>query len=258
MNRHDAQHSEKSNKNLQGETENMSASAASKAVTTELTLVLFGDRNSIEIEPNNLLLDHEQERYRKEFSTSLCDLFGRHIYLINMLGLPSIKKKKKKKIPVFSEDYAFIHLISKNLHDSQYTSGMKWLEKTFGKEHSSYVITVVTHDPYESCEWALQDLRAKSSFSEKRCHSCTRSFIDVSEITALMKKIDDMVSENRQMTAGKGSNQREASSTAKETQSGDDLKDAVEDLKDDRCIDRQEEVNPGRCPSTKKRARKME
>lgn len=43
-----------------------------------------------------------------------------------------------------------------------------------------------------------------------------------------------------------------ASNAAKETQSGDELKDAVEDLKDDRCIDRQEEVNPGQCPSTKK------
>lgn len=221
MNKHDGQqHSEKSNKNLQGETENMSASAASKAVTTELTLVLFGDRNSIEIEPNNLLLDHDQETYRKELSTSLCDLFGRHISLINMLGLPSLKK-----IPVFQEDHAFILLISNNLHDSQYTSGMQWLEQTFGKEHSSYVITVVTHDPYESCEWALQDLRAKSSFSEKRCHSCTRSFIDVNEIIALLKKIDDMVSENRQMTAGKGANQCEASSTAEETESDDEFED---------------------------------
>lgn len=179
-------------------------------MTTELTLVLFGNRNSIEIGPKNLLLDHDQEIYGTEFSSSLYDLFGRQIFLINMLGLPSTNT-----IPVIPEDHAFILLISNNLHDSHYSSGIQWLEKTFGKEHSSYVMTVVTHDSDESCEWALQNLKAKSNFSEKRYHSCTRSLSDVNEIIALLKKVDDMVSENRQMTEGKGANQCEASRTGK-------------------------------------------
>lgn len=178
--------------------------------TSEITLVLIGNKNSIEIGSKNILLDHDQEINAKAFSSRLYDLLGRQIFLINMLGFPSIGK-----IPVITEDHAFILLISNSLHYSQYTSGMQWLENTFGKEHSSYVMTVVTHDSEEICESALQDLKAKSNFSEKRYHSCTRSMMDGNEIAALLKKIDDMVSENRWMAEEKGAHQYETLRTGK-------------------------------------------
>ncbi|KAL7378508.1 hypothetical protein ABVT39_014876 [Epinephelus coioides] len=55
---------------------------------------------------------------------------------------------------------------------------------------------VVTHESDEKCERALKDLKANSSFVEKRYHTCTRSMTDVKEIIALLEKIDIMVCEN--------------------------------------------------------------
>ncbi|MEQ2227526.1 hypothetical protein ILYODFUR_038493, partial [Ilyodon furcidens] len=178
--------------------------------TPELTLVLIGHKDSIEIGSKNILLDHDKEIHEKEFSSRLYDLFARQISLINMLGFPNIEK-----VPVIKDNHAFILLISNGLHDSQYTSGMQWLERKFGKEHSSYVMTVVTHDSDDNCESALQDLKAKSSFSEKRYHTCTRSMMDENEMVALLKKIDNMVSENRRMTEGQEAHQYEILKTGK-------------------------------------------
>ncbi|MEQ2296905.1 hypothetical protein AMECASPLE_029244, partial [Ameca splendens] len=246
MNNHDAQHS-KRNKNVQGETENTSSSAGSNAVTPELTLVLIGNKDCIEIGSKNILLDHDKEIHEKEFSSRLYDLFARQISVINMLGFPSIET-----VPVIKDNHAFILLISNGLHDSQYTSGMQWLERKFGKEHSSYVMTVVTHDSDDICESALQDLKAKSSFSEKRYHTCTRSMMDENEIIALLKKIDDLVSENRWMTEGQEAH-HEALRTVKETETDDEFEDAVEDFeKDDNCKARQAEVSLGQYQPTDK------
>lgn len=152
------------------------------SVTPPLTLVLIGNKNSIDIGSKNILLDHDQEIHVKE--SRLYDLFGDQIILINMLGFPSIDT-----IPEIPEDCAFILLVSNDQQENQYTSGMQWLEETLGKEHSSYVMTVVTHDDSEEiCENELQKLKAKSGFSEKRYHTCTRSMKDENEILDLLEK----------------------------------------------------------------------
>ncbi|XP_043956575.1 interferon-induced very large GTPase 1-like isoform X2 [Gambusia affinis] len=246
MNSHDAQHLENSDKKVQDGIENMSAS---NAVNPELTLILFGNRNSIEIGSKNILLDHDQEKYEKEFSSRLYDLLGRQISVVNMLGFPSIDT-----IPEIPEVHIFILLISNDQQENQYTSGLQWLEKTLGKEHSSYVMTVVTHnDSDEICESELQKLKAKSSFSEKRYHTCTRSMTDTNEIISLLKKIDAMVFESRRMTEGNKINLDETLRIDEETESDNEFQDAVESLnEDDNCISSLVEVNPGQCQSTEK------
>ncbi|XP_043956573.1 interferon-induced very large GTPase 1-like [Gambusia affinis] len=202
MNDCDTQHAERRDKNVQEETENISGSPPRNEVTPQLTLVLIGNKNSIEIGSKNILLDHDQEIHEKEFSSRLYDLLGRQIFVINMLGFPNIDT-----IPEIPEDCVFILLVSNDQHENQYTSGMQWLEKTLGKELSSYVMTVVTHDDSEEiCENELQKLKAKSSFSEKRYHTCARSMMDENEIVALLEKINDMVSENRRMSGGNQAN----------------------------------------------------
>lgn len=157
----------------------------------ELTLVLIGDTNSIEIGPNNILLDHDEQGNVEQFSFKLYDLCGRHISVINMLGLQNIDT-----IPLNKGIHAFLLLIPNGLHDSHYSSGLQWLEKAFGKGSFAYLMTVVTHASDEKCESALTDLKANSSFDEKKYHMCTRSMIDGMEIIALLEKIDVMVSEN--------------------------------------------------------------
>ncbi|XP_027898766.1 uncharacterized protein LOC114160389 [Xiphophorus couchianus] len=209
MNSRDTQHAERRDKNVQEETENISGSPPSSEVTPPLTLVLIGNKNSIDIGSKNILLDHDQEIHVKE--SRLYDLFGDQIILINMLEFPSIDT-----IPEIPEDCAFILLVSNDQQENQYTSGMQWLEETLGKEHSSYVMTVVTHDDSEEiCENELQKLKAKSVFSEKRYHTCTRSMKDENEILDLLEKINDMVSENRRMTGGNQANLDETLKTGK-------------------------------------------
>ncbi|XP_023205149.1 interferon-induced very large GTPase 1-like isoform X5 [Xiphophorus maculatus] len=214
MNSRDTQHAERRDKNVQEETENISGSPPSNEVTPPLTLVLIGNKNSIDIGSKNILLDHDQEIHVKE--SRLYDLFGDQITLINMLGFPSIDT-----IPEIPQDCAFILLVSNDRHENQYTSGMQWLEKTLGKEHSSYVMTVVTHDDSEEIsENELQKLKAKSVFSEKRNHTCTRSMKDENEIVALWEKINDMVSENRRMMGGNQANPAETLKTVPDLPEG--------------------------------------
>ncbi|XP_037648527.1 interferon-induced very large GTPase 1-like isoform X15 [Sebastes umbrosus] len=166
-------------------------SAANETVIPELTLVLIGDANSIEIGSKNILIDHDEQTNVEQFSTKLYDLCGRHISVINMLGLQNIDK-----FPLNQEIHAFLLLVPHGLHSSHYSSGVQWLEKAFGKELLAYVMTVVTHESDEKCEGALTDLNANSSFVEKRYHTCTKSMKDEREIIALLEKIDIMVSEN--------------------------------------------------------------
>ncbi|XP_032443256.1 interferon-induced very large GTPase 1-like [Xiphophorus hellerii] len=230
MNSHDAQHLENSDKMVQDRIENMSAT---NAVNPELTLILIGNKNSIEIGSKNILLDHDQAIHEKEFSSRLYDLLGRQISVINMLGFPSIDT-----FPEIPEDCAFILLVSNDQHENQYTSGMQWLEKTLGKEHSSYVMTVVTHDDSEEiCESEIQKLKAKSSFSEKRNHTCTRSMTDINEIISLLQKIDAMVFESRRMTEGKETNLDETLRTGQKKESENKLKASFDgedsDMNDD-------------------------
>ncbi|XP_075942743.1 uncharacterized protein LOC142945205 [Anarhichas minor] len=161
------------------------------SVKPELTLVLIGETNSIEIGSKNILIDHDEQRNVEHFSTKLYDLCGRHISVINMLGLPNIDE-----YPLNEEIHAFVMLLSNGLHNNHYSSGLHWLEKTFGKGLMAYVMTVVTHESDVTCESALTDLKANSSFVEKRYHTCRRSMMNEGEIIALLEKIDAMVSEN--------------------------------------------------------------
>ncbi|XP_013125596.2 interferon-induced very large GTPase 1 isoform X1 [Oreochromis niloticus] len=170
----------------------MSASTAvSNKVLPDLTFVLTGERNAIDFGPRNILFDHDEERNAEQFSSKLYDLCGRHISVINILGLQNIDK-----IPLNQGIHAFILLLPYGRHSSHYTSGVQWLEKAFGKGSLPYVMTVVTRWPGEKCESALADLKANSRFSEKRCHTCTRGMTDANEIIDLLEKIDVMVSEN--------------------------------------------------------------
>ncbi|XP_013771154.1 interferon-induced very large GTPase 1-like [Pundamilia nyererei] len=158
----------------------------------KLTLLLIGDSNSIEIGPKNVLLDHEKRRNVEEFSSKLCDLCGRHISVINMLGLENIEE-----FPVNQGNHAFLLLLPYGLHNSHYSSRVPQLERAFGKRSLLNVMTVVTHKPGEKCESALADLKAHSGFNEKRFHTCTRCMTDANDIIDLLEKIDVMVSENK-------------------------------------------------------------
>ncbi len=157
----------------------------------ELTLVLIGDTNSIEIGSKNILLDHDEQTNLEQFSTKLYDLCGRHISVIDILGQQNIDK-----FPLNQGTHAFLLLLPNGLHNSHYSSGVQWLEKAFGKGSLAYLMTVVTHKSDEKCENALTDLKAYSSFVEKRYHTCTRSMMNEREVITLLEKIDVMVSEN--------------------------------------------------------------
>ncbi|XP_054860922.1 interferon-induced very large GTPase 1-like isoform X3 [Amphiprion ocellaris] len=166
---------------------------AQHPVMSALTLVLIGDSNSIEIGPKNILIDHDEPTKVDQFSSKLYDLCGRHISVINMLGFPNVDK-----IPLNQEVDAFLLLLPNNVHSGHYKGTMQWLESIFGTAFLSYVITVETRKQGEKCGSALTVLKANSSFSEKRYHTCTRDMMNENEITALLETIDVMVLENKQ------------------------------------------------------------
>lgn len=173
-----------------------------------LTLVLIGETTSIDVEPNNLLLDHDTETRVEEFSSFLYDLSGRHISVVNMLGL-----QNNDDTLLYQSVHAFILLIPNGQHISQYTTGMLWLQTTFGKEKILPVMTVVTHKTDEKCDSALQELKDMKSFSEKRYHTCMRSMSDAEEIISLLEKIEAMLSAKDpeyccEQSAGKNGNQK--------------------------------------------------
>ncbi|XP_071330439.1 interferon-induced very large GTPase 1-like isoform X12 [Trachinotus anak] len=186
----EAEHPEQNDTTTGGESEIKPLPSTTKErVLPELTLVLIGDTNSIEVGSKNILLDHDEQT--QQFSSSLYDLCGRHISVINMLG-----QQNTDKFPLNQGVHAFLLLLPNGLQNSHYSSGVQWLEKTFGKESLAYLMTVVTHGSDEECDRALTDLKANSSFVEKRYHTCTKSMREENEIVALLKKIDVMVSEN--------------------------------------------------------------
>lgn len=156
-----------------------------------LTLVVIGDLNAIDIGPNNLLLNNDEQGKVSEFSHQLYDLCGRHISVVNMLGLRNIESfQLSGRIDVF------LLLIPNGFHVSHYSSGLQWLEKTFGKESFAILMTVVTHKSDEKCENVLADLKDNGGIEDKRYHTCLSCMTDVGEIIELLGKIDVMVSEN--------------------------------------------------------------
>uniref|UniRef100_A0A671V255 VLIG-type G domain-containing protein n=1 Tax=Sparus aurata TaxID=8175 RepID=A0A671V255_SPAAU len=167
------------------------SSASNEKALPERTLVFIGDTNSIEIGFKNILLDHDEQANVEQFSAKLYDLCGRHISVINMLGLQNIDQ-----YPLNEGIHAFLLLLPNGKHNSHYSSGVQWLEKAFGKGSLAYLMTVVTHESDENCESALTELKSNSRFAEKRYHTCTRSMKDEKEIITLLDKIDVMVSEN--------------------------------------------------------------
>lgn len=156
----------------------------------DVTLVLIGDPASIEIGPKNILLDHDKQTNVEQFSPNLYNLCGRHVCVINMLGLQT------KEIPLNQGFRAFVFLLPNTLHSSQYSSGVQWLERTFGRGALSYLITVVTHETGETCESALKELKTNTDFNEKRFHTCNRNMMDEKQVANLLEKINVMVSEN--------------------------------------------------------------
>ncbi|XP_039871739.1 interferon-induced very large GTPase 1-like [Simochromis diagramma] len=185
------QPSENINQSTGGESENASEpSDTIERVAPDLTLILIGDPASIEIGPNNIFLDHDEQTNAEQFSPNLYNLCGRHVCVVNMLGLQT------KEIPLNQGFRAFVFLLPNTLHSSQYSSGVQWLERTFGRGALSHLITVVTHETGETCESALKELKTNTDFNEKRCHTCNRSMMDEIEVVDLLEKINVMVSEN--------------------------------------------------------------
>uniref|UniRef100_A0AAZ1XW82 VLIG-type G domain-containing protein n=2 Tax=Oreochromis aureus TaxID=47969 RepID=A0AAZ1XW82_OREAU len=174
-----------------GESENTSETPPiNERMAPDLTLVLIGDPASTDIGPKNILLDHDDQTNVEQFSPNLYNLCGRHVCVINMLGLQT------KEIPLNQGVHAFVLLLPNTLHSSHYSSGVQWLEKVFGRGALSYLITVVTHEPGETCESALKELKTNIDFNEKRFHTCTRSMMDENQVANLLEKINVMVSEN--------------------------------------------------------------
>ncbi|XP_071377975.1 GTPase IMAP family member 6-like [Centroberyx affinis] len=179
---------------------------STEEVMPELTVVLIGDTNSVETGSKNLLLDHDEQTAAvdefTQFSSKLYDLCGRHISVINMLGLQHAEQLEQESLSHIDQIVheqgiqAFLLLLPNGQHVSHYTSGLQWLEKIFGKGSLAFVMTVVTHESDEKCESALAGLKAFSDIDEKRFHTCTKSMRDETEIIALLEKIDVMVSEN--------------------------------------------------------------
>ncbi|XP_071758064.2 GTPase IMAP family member 6-like [Centroberyx gerrardi] len=177
-----------------------------KQLMPELTVVLIGDTNCVETGSKNLLLAQDEQAAAvakfKQFSSKLYDLCGRHISVINMLGLQHAEQLEQESLSHIDQIVheqgiqAFLLLLPNGQHVSHYTSGLQWLEKIFGKGSLAFVMTVVTQESDEKCESALADLTASSDIDEKRFHTCTKSMRDETEIIALLEKIDVMVSEN--------------------------------------------------------------
>lgn len=163
--------------------------ASNAKVLPELTLVLIGDTNAIDIGSSNLLLENDEQV--SGFSTELYNLCGRVISVTNMLGLQNIES-----FHLNDTIHAFLLLIPNGLHVSHYSSGLQWLEKNFGKESLDFLMTVVTYKSDEKCENTLTDLKVNGSFEEKRYHKCLRSMTNTGEILELLEKIDRMASEN--------------------------------------------------------------
>ncbi|XP_019222947.1 interferon-induced very large GTPase 1 isoform X2 [Oreochromis niloticus] len=174
-----------------GESENTSETPPiNERMAPDLTLVLIGDPASTDIGLKNIFLDHEVQTNVEQFSSNLYNLCGRHVCVINMLGLQT------KEIPLNQGVHAFVLLLPNTLHSNHYSSGVQWLENIFGRGALSYLLTVVTHEPGETCESALKELKTNTDFNEKRFHTCNRSMMDEKEVANLLERINIMVSEN--------------------------------------------------------------
>ncbi|XP_038140881.1 interferon-induced very large GTPase 1-like isoform X2 [Cyprinodon tularosa] len=171
----------------------MEASAATgiKKNDAGFILALCGDAGSIVTGSKNILIPQKEHTH---FSSMLYDLCGRHISVINLLGQQDIIDIEETTLNKGIN--AFLLLIKNGHHENHYKSGLRWLEKNFGRESLPYVMTVVTRSLGEKCEDALKDLKAHESFAENRYHVCIRSMSEAEEIAELLVKIEIMVSEN--------------------------------------------------------------
>ncbi|XP_046893824.1 interferon-induced very large GTPase 1-like isoform X2 [Hypomesus transpacificus] len=182
--------------------------------TPELTVVLIGDTGSVEMNSQNLLLTHDRQLTPmaaagcSHTALRLYDLCGRHVSIINMLGLQTTERVDQVSLESYLGQvaheqgiHAFLLLSTLSQHIDSLRRGAQWLKRKLGEKSLAFVIPVFTCDNQQDCISVLDELRAHSDLKHlietcrDRYHTCQRGMNDPLEMESLLDKINLMVSE---------------------------------------------------------------
>ncbi|XP_067089390.1 interferon-induced very large GTPase 1-like isoform X1 [Osmerus mordax] len=187
---------------------------ASQTGTPKLTVVLIGDTDSVEMDSQNLLLTHDRQLSLmaaagcSQIALRLYDLCGRHVSIINMLGLQTTEQVDQVSLEHYLGQvaheqgiHAFLLLSTLGQHIDSLRREAQWLQRKLGEKSLAFVIPVFTCDNQQDYSNVLRELRAHSDLKHlidtcrDRYHTCKRGMDDPLEMLSLLDKINLMVSE---------------------------------------------------------------
>ncbi|XP_067109564.1 interferon-induced very large GTPase 1-like [Osmerus mordax] len=185
-----------------------------KNVTPHLTIALVGDVDAVTIGTENLLL-YQDDLYNEvdeysQIASRLYDLSGRHISVINMLGLngvdfeKALQKQLCSQLKRNNQDVnAFLLLKPLGQHTSTDRTGPERLQEILGERYTECAVSLFTYENVKERETLIDDLKGKCAFIELmekyggRYHICNKLMNDPTEMLSLVEKINLLVSENK-------------------------------------------------------------
>ncbi|XP_058621021.1 interferon-induced very large GTPase 1-like [Onychostoma macrolepis] len=176
----------------------------------DLTVALFGSSEAVQFGCDNILLG-ERKLQNAKFSMiiPLEKKISEHcVSVINMIGSHEIDLEPLDHVidQVVNENeiHAFLFVVRLGQLTDEDKMGIEWLQRFFGNQVLSFVITLFTYEREEERDTIIDDLKNNSVLEQllEKCggryHTCSKIMNNQSEMRELMDRIKRLFKDNNQ------------------------------------------------------------
>ncbi|XP_073704673.1 interferon-induced very large GTPase 1-like [Garra rufa] len=176
----------------------------------DLTVALFGSTEAVQFGCDNILLGERKlenakfsiiiplERKISEHCVSVINMIGSHEIDLEFLDYVIDQVVNENEIHVF------IFVVRLGQLTDEDKMGIEWLQRFFGDQVLSFVITLFTYEREEECDTITDDLKNNSVLEQllEKCggryHTCSKNMNNQSEMGGLMNRIKRLFTDNNQ------------------------------------------------------------
>lgn len=170
-------------------------------VSRQLVVVVLGDPSAVQRGPENILLGEESIQSTSKTPERRCEVLGRPLCVINILGLlHTDQAKEMESLALQSLDlsvhgiHAFLLFVPVGQQVARVQSVLQDLQRAFGPQALDFTVLIITYEPEqrESLAGFLKDsqVRRLVESSQARVVTCSCSMADQDELEKLFEEVD--------------------------------------------------------------------
>ncbi|XP_050988544.1 interferon-induced very large GTPase 1 isoform X1 [Labeo rohita] len=176
----------------------------------DLTVALFGSSEAVQFGCDNILLgERKLENAKCSMIIPLERKISEHcVSVINMIGSQESDLEPLDhfvdQVVKENEIHAFIFVVRLGQLTDEDKMGIEWLQRFFGVQVLSFVITLFTYEREEECDTITDDLKNNSVLEQllEKCggryHTCSKIMNNQSEMRELIDRIKRLFTDNNQ------------------------------------------------------------